>query len=290
MTLRPANSALPSPATSGASATVTLCTGSAPKRAVKTRTASAADIEHAPPDLLVFRRPDRAHAYAAHVSLRRLQRAPGDEREVAQILSGKRAREIWFASCSAGEVGSLARFARGEQRDVGGRVNCHFIIGSFRRRRCRRPWRALALPLVAVAHGEHGISRAEHQHAARAKVSVARAARLARVAQGRAELLDDVRREARLVRVNFRNGSFKRDLDLGGGSGSHGFAQVDAQQRRSFVEREGERGLASAARRTLLISMRGSSATSAVVVARAARGRRGGAVRVVLPLLLRKFA
>ena len=92
-----------------------------------------------------------------------------------------------------------------------------------------------------VARREHGVEAAEEHHAARDKVGIARASYLARVAHGRADLLDDVRREARLVGVYLGDVAFEREFDLGGRAGRDDLAQLYAERRAVVLGREGER-------------------------------------------------
>ena len=70
------------------------------------------------------------------------------------------------------------------------------------------------MPVDTVVHCECGIRSAEQHHAAAEKVDVARAPSFTIAAQRGADLLHDVRCEARFIAIDLRNCAFETDGDF----------------------------------------------------------------------------
>ncbi len=66
-----------------------------------------------------------------------------------------------------------------------------------------------APPFIAIVHSQHRIGGAEQHHAATAKIYVSRSTRFSLIAQCGADLLDDMRRDARFFRIDLRHTAFE---------------------------------------------------------------------------------
>ncbi len=103
-------------------------------------------------------------------------------------------------------IDCISRFSAGSKNfDARIRRDRDFVIRCLVKNKISDRRLQLTAPLVAVMHGEHGISGAEQHHATTAKVDIAGTTRFAVAAQRGADLFDDVRRQARFVAVDLRN-------------------------------------------------------------------------------------
>ena len=83
-------------------------------------------------------------------------------------------------------------------------VVCDFIKNNVTDRRLN-----FASPFVAVVNGQDGISSRQQHHAVTAKVDVARASRFSLASKRGADLLYNVSRKARFVRIDLRDSAFE---------------------------------------------------------------------------------